>query len=412
MAEPCRLETISPELQLQIILQCQNTYDLNALIRASPRLYQVLRTNKQVALSVIARRQFYPSTMLEALAVSRLSECQHPLSRDVTLKFIATSRPEYLGRLDSISPLSTSTTLLNLHSVINFFIDDYARNNLPVLAKWKAYQDFAIAPDYQMCDPASQPLLSESEYARLQRAFCRFEIYRHLFTRCSTDTEYDPDRDFPECSWNPDVTIPEQADYLQTYPQSEIEEINCIRDYFHRRLRGVFDRVEDEALLRLQAGGFQLLQESLFQDGAYCDSYLSGFGSYEKSHQKYHIEHLLSLGLPYLRRILESTGTEREDLFIRGVGGLTLMHREENFLTAALETLSYRPNDTDASLQIDRPTSADLSPSLEQSCGWLWAHGDKPHWMVVDSASKGLRDWGYVFWDETRLRESGILSQK
>lgn len=44
--------------------------------------------------------------------------------------------------------------------------------------------------------------------------------------------------------------------------------------------------------------------------------------------------------------------------------------------------------------------------------GWLWYCADKENMQLADSYTEGLRDWGYVFWDQSRLERLGILKQE
>ena len=48
MAKDSALEALSPELQHKVLLSLENLDTLHALIRASPRLYQVFRTETKL----------------------------------------------------------------------------------------------------------------------------------------------------------------------------------------------------------------------------------------------------------------------------------------------------------------------------------------------------------------------------
>ena len=51
-----------------------------------------------------------------------------------------------------------------------------------------------------------------------------------------------------------------------------------------------------------------------------------------------HLEHLRSLGLPYIKRFNELTGDEQRDLFLQHVYGSVVRHFESDFLSDALST--------------------------------------------------------------------------
>ena len=90
MAKMSALEMLAPELQLQILLNANTPDDLQALIRASPRLCQVYLLNKEIILSAVARRQFHPAVISDALFIATISQLNHPLSRDTVLELCET----------------------------------------------------------------------------------------------------------------------------------------------------------------------------------------------------------------------------------------------------------------------------------------------------------------------------------
>lgn len=44
--------------------------------------------------------------------------------------------------------------------------------------------------------------------------------------------------------------------------------------------------------------------------------------------------------------------------------------------------------------------------------GWLWTSHYRPPWSYAEDCKKGLRDWGYVFWDRPRLEAWGVLDKE
>lgn len=109
--------------------------------------------------------------------------------------------------------------------------------------------DHKMCAEYKPEKPAMYPDLLDTEIGRLQRAFCHLEIYCRLFARCSPHLNHEDE----ECLSMESVSDDEQARlYLQRLPDYEIVEINCIRDYFHRRLRGILSELEDDAAENLR----------------------------------------------------------------------------------------------------------------------------------------------------------------
>ena len=410
MAEDSLLEILAPELQLQILFKADTPKDLHALIHTSPRLYQVYIHNKDTILSTVARRQFHPAVIHDALFFAKISQLEQPLSRDTVLELCKTYSAEVCEGKNL--PVSMSVALCELASNVKFFIEDYARNTLPILEGLGRSLDLEVLPEYLPENLISHSRISDSEIGRLQRAFCRFEIYRYLFARCSSTIDHELRR----CAHEPSLDPADQAElFLERFPDFQVTEINCIRDYLYRRLRGVFSRVEDMAADTLPADTF-IWGPGVDWEG---DSWASGvwlFTNSGKHYQDQHIEHLMSLGLSYIRRIFSSTGEEQKTLFMRHNRANVLNHAESDFITTALGCLGPNParGDTPLLAKTDPPFKYERNSDVELDIpdAWQWAHPRAPPLMLSDFCEKGLRDWGYVFWDFDRLQESGILQRR
>ena len=408
VAEESTLEIFAPELQLQILLNTDTPDELHALLQASPRLYQVFRLNKETVLSAVTRRQFHPAVIPDALFFANISQLEQPLPRDSVLE----SCRSYTNRLHDGTEISIpiSTALCKLARNLSFFIQDYAQNSLPLMMDLGKSLDVDVLPEYQPQNPVSYFQLSDSETGRLQRALCRFEIYRHLFARCSAEHSHNSRC----CHHSPPLTPAEQASlFLEQFPDFQVTEINCIRDYLYRRLRGIFNQLEEKALATLSPEDFKFNQEG---DVEY-EEWTSGVWFFTKSGKRYqnqHIEHLMSLGLGYIRQIFESVGDEQKALFLRD--GAVFSHAESDFITRALDLLGLNPAGEDVPLieETDPPfvyeVNADVALDIPDA--WQWAYPQGPPVKLSDIFTKGLRDWGFVFWDMGRLRESGILERR
>ena len=246
------LEMLLPELQQRVLLEMDSFDTLYALICASPRMHQVFRLNRRTTLSKVARCLFDPTTIRAELGIERLCQIEDPpFSRDAVLHFFSPDIEDQGDRGESILPLPVSTKLGKLRGKIIFFLDDYAQNTIPILIQLNMSERPAIKTEYKSGCHAPKPIISRSESDRLCRAFCRFETYRQLFSRCSLNFNHD----CRQCPWEPPLTIYEQAEnFFQHMPAYQAAEIACVRDYLHRRLWGVFDQVEDEIVRELQAG--------------------------------------------------------------------------------------------------------------------------------------------------------------
>ena len=410
MGEDSIFEKLVPELQLQILCNVDTPSSLHSVIHASPRLFQVFLNNKDTVLSTVARRQFHPVVLSDALFFARISQLEHPLPRDTVLDLCRT----YPGELHegAILPLPLSVALCKLARNVRFFIEDYARNTLPLMDDLATSLENDVLAEYRPEHPVTYSQLSDSEAGRLQRAFCRFEIYRYLFARCSPNIDHS---DRP-CALNPSLTSAEQASlFLEHFPDFQVSEINCVRDYLYRRLHGIFCQLEDTAVNTLPAATFEFDPDGDIESAEWSSGvWLFCRGG--KAYQDTHIEHLMSLGLAYIHRIFGSTGEEQKDLFIRHHDNYHLNHVERDFVTTALSCLGRNPARGDIPLlaKTDPPFAYKVNSEVELDIpdAWQWAHPRGPPLSLSDSAIKGLRDWGYVFWDHDRLRESGILDQR
>lgn len=417
MSHDCALEHLEPEIQRDIMLKATTPNEIFNLIKASPRFYHVFLLNKQFILSTVARRQFHPAVLSEALTFAKIPQFGQQCARETRMMFCKSDPSELNDWQTTVTPISESVVLCKLASNLKFFIEDYTRNTLPIMTRLGSsptqFHEPHLEPEYWPGKPVLYSELSNTEVGRLQRAFCRFEIYRKLFARCSTEL----DHDVGECLSEPAMSPAEQASlYLEKLPDYQIAEINCIRDYLVRRLRGICTQLEDEAVETLSP---ELLTFDEHGD-AETDQWRSGlflFTEDGKTEQRCHFEHLISLGLPYIRQIFESTGDKRRALFIRDTGSCLIQHlRDDDFLTQALECLGRNPIWVDfrCSAKTEWPCSLEATEETELGIppSWAWANTRGPPMMLSDGRYKGLRDWGFVFWDYDRLRTSSILERE
>ena len=419
MPEERTIESLSPELQQQILSQLKDLNTLSALIHASPRFYQVFRLNKDATLSMIALGQFHKAVRPEAVAVAKLTQLRlhsHPDTqywRDTAIDFCESFPKQIHVWCNSVALGSISPLLCKLARVVEFFIDDYTRNTLPVLDQLGQSQDLAIQSEYPPYSHNLHPQISSTEIGRLQRAFCRFEIYRLLFSRCFHD-DFDG---MHKCIRLPPLTFEEQSKlFLQGLPPFQITEIACIRDYLFRRLRGICNNLEDEVVQSLPPEAITF-GKSDFDETAKLRSPYYIFTTEARYEQWEHLEHLTSLGFSYIRRLIQSTGDEQRDLFLHLVHRSVIFHLERDFLSRALQSLGPNPNairhyNAFENIEKNFTPACDENGYSELPQGWLWGHYHLQPSRLWAERQKGFRDWGYVFWDFKRLQDSGILSRE
>ena len=311
------------------MLESQNSDTVHAFIRVSPCIYESFRTGKDYILSRLARGLFHPCALLDALGVARLAELVQPLPCETAIALMRIPLHDRQRQLFRNTSLSRSIALCKFFKLISFFIDDYAKNSLPILVRQGKGQVFDIETEYNATQlDASTYNLSVSEIARLQRAFCRFELYVQLFRVCCGAEE--------TCKWSTSDWVPVEHQvegFLSHFSATELTEIHCVRDYLHRRLRGMLDKVEDEAVAAPHKDYYEQESDCVSDVGSpYLFRYYGG-----KEGQDGNIKHLMCLGLEYVQRIFTSAGNERRDLMLHGGDACCPGITPERSITEALQ---------------------------------------------------------------------------
>lgn len=75
------IQSMSPELQTQIMRNVDSLSTLYSLLRASPRFYQVFRSRKEYLLTQIAFQQFNPHVIDDAWNLTKASQLPQPPDR-------------------------------------------------------------------------------------------------------------------------------------------------------------------------------------------------------------------------------------------------------------------------------------------------------------------------------------------
>ncbi|MCJ1252805.1 hypothetical protein MMC24_000611 [Lignoscripta atroalba] len=436
------LEKLSPELQALVLVQISSIQTLYSIIRASPQYYQVFRDLKERVLSAVLHRSLLPEVLSDALFTIEAS-CSNirGSNRESILCFIGRFKTDPIpSPTTKTIPLPTSISLCQLHHTVDFFVRDFSRNITTAMdhccLSLGLTQESATTP----VSRAGHLPLSTVEEGRIQRAFYHLELYAHLF--------------FIKPNENEELSAVEQARlFLAEFPSWQIDELACVSDYLLRRLGAVFDEVENDfvakELGKVPKDGDSKCATEVAEgindavginkeeskepavngeedwehgeddddndddspDGVYPDRWeiadvffsQSGKLSYHRPYMQY----MISLGLPFLRQLLEANGEERTRLVLAHAkfGG--------DFLSDALEVPREQTAATDQE-SIDSFLGVKLEfcgDNLgEPNEGWLWSNSFSPSSRSNDRHHGRMREWGYVFWDSTRLRSSGILN--
>ena len=406
------LESLPTEIQILILLQISTLKDLQSLIHASAHFYAAFRLSKAEVLSAVLRRIIHPSAISDALSAVTAERFEHErIDKEQITHFL-----DYFKTVHDVTrviPLSKSISLCQLHESVDYFVQRCSKQWLSVLQD----RSWALEPSLDLEDRSKPKPLSFIEEARLQRALYRFEFYCRIYQ--SLDALYS----------RPVFDATNQSrDFLALFPHWQIEELACVRDYVYQQLRFIFDRVEDDFVKYIIAEDFEDVNvpqhynrfyhkpSSCVASGVSFDDYFSPdrfdnydyfFGDAEKSRQLVYMEYIMSRGLPFLHRLLEADSQTRNKLVLANTKSA------KEFLSDALEKPSTEDDGFNLQECIDFSSGVKLAfdgdGTGERNEAWLWSNDFRPWPMFYEHDKKHLRRWGYVFWDSSRLRVSGIL---
>ncbi|KAL8787531.1 MAG: hypothetical protein Q9213_002189 [Squamulea squamosa] len=211
------LETLTPEIQAQILRNIDSVPAFFSLLRASPRLYQVFRDRKEYLLTQLAFNQFHPEIVEDVWTMAKALQIPQPATKshihDIISDFMLVDEDHQQHSI----PTSTTAPLCKIGMTIAWFVEDYRRSSLQLLA------DLGTHMDIQQDTSVLQSDLSVTEKGRIQRALCRFVTFCCLFAT-------------PEGDGDERAHYRQNRRYLLLYTPDDVEEIACIRDYLFRRL--------------------------------------------------------------------------------------------------------------------------------------------------------------------------------
>ncbi len=202
-------------------------------LRASAKYYQVFLTAKEKVLVSLMRRKIQPAAFIDALAAVKASELQDTgPSRRKTLAFLRryeNERHKPAHHKDQHHSIKTAVSLVQLYRATEFFIMDLTRRSNFYLRRcedpsrpplcgsgslWRSNRELLVDRDNHYV------AISDTEEARLQRAFYRYELYIHIF---GSGMVYEGKR-----LWE----LPSASHFfLANYQHWEVEELACVDNY-------------------------------------------------------------------------------------------------------------------------------------------------------------------------------------
>jgi hypothetical protein len=282
------LERLPPELQCHILERIPDWTTLRALIQASPRYLEIYNASKEVILSHVAHNCLPTSVYPTALDVFEMRKLRRPEgNRNTILEFLQHFRQMPVNHPTELS-LDVSKGLLQFHNDVEFFISDFAKDRLAILENYKH-------PEGPQASTRQEtfPRLSDTEHARIARAFYLLELYGHLF--------YDTEPRTNSLSASVLSTL-----FLQRLRDWELEEFLCIRRYMVEKLKQFFNQVQDDYMQSIIDDGPGMVKGSQHWDSE--DWFFSTDG---RVMQEMWQEACLSRGLGELKAMFTATASEQ-----------------------------------------------------------------------------------------------------
>lgn len=388
------LELLPPELQWRILKNVPNIKTLRALIRASPRYFQVYKISRKMTLPYVAWNQITPAIV--PIALNALKRRDHKNVRsNHTGPFVFQS---ILTGPHEIS-LETWERLVRFHEVVECFISSFTSNRLAALENSLSSR---TQSSLSHNSPSRQLNLSQVEYVRLARAFYNLELYGNLFHDLDTST--------PRRATT--AYLGRATNFLQSLQDWELEELLCVRSYMMERIKDYLNKFEDDFMEAFLKDKPYITWPSDNESGWTSRSGLLSDQGYLWLQDPW-IEGCLTRGLETLLEIF-SANTLPEKFRVLGER-VTL----GKYMSKALNIM---PTCSGWELaEKMKPPQIWFHDNIEQpNEAWFWAmkfrgHSRTYHRKIRDTDGWDYSDlecWGYVIWDHERLRRLEILTKR
>ncbi|MCJ1348918.1 hypothetical protein MMC31_007151 [Peltigera leucophlebia] len=381
-----QIELLPVELQCRVLKSIPNMKALRALLSASPQLFQVFKTCREVVLSHVAWNHITPAVVPLALkALDQREDRESTTQR--TLK-----EPREI-------PLETWESLLRFHRIVDSLISNFTSSRLVALEN-------SMHPHKQTSSPRDSPgpnlNLSQLEYGRLARAFYHLELYSYLKGYSK--------RGMLMACWT----------FMQSLRNWEVEELLSVRSYMMERLIDYLNQFEEDfmkAYLKDKPCIIWPSQDTewlngrslnwrcnLFVDNNKPDQWMDDCS--KKPYQW--IESCLSRGLKFLSAVFSAD--KLPDKF----NALDRIDPQYHWISYALANAVTHPEEQ-VTAKIEGPSENGFYNDIEQpNEAWFWAIGSKIHKksLCIGCDSNDFQRWGYVIWDHARLERLGIITKK
>jgi hypothetical protein len=396
------LEDLVPDVLYILLLKAPSIHTLWGYIRASPRMYDVFRTYRDLILSTVITRDIGHEILGEAQSALDSSRFEaQGLLKSEAMEWISDHKDILIGLASLPLPSLGSETLplRRVHQDVKFFAELYVQERFHILGGVKPTRTSGVF---------NLDILSDTEKTRIYRAIYRYAIYGDLF-------RFDYDRHIGHKRVK--VEFPSAYDqnllFLCQFPAWQVEELSCINDFIQDKTLEKWEELESDFFDKIKNDpACWDVDRNPYDSRWELDFFGSSAKSaYHKEWQKYSA----TLSLPQLREVFSATGDHLLQVIRKNTRSAT-----NDFLTEALDADPYHDSEEyDAYLEaLNSGVKVQFQEDNieEPNEAWLWAHQYRPC-DFVESAfhfpiGEGLRRFGYVFWDSKRLHDTNILDQK
>lgn len=381
---------LSTELVCIILSQLDSVQDLYSIIRASTGIYAAFHGSKQIILSAVVRNVVGPEILPDALFATRVR--QYPLLHAYGLRAA-------LGVHETAMSLAEAEQISRLWPSCDYFVKKCSTHFLSEAERQAKSQDnkSRAINDNSGTQEASLPL-SSLELRRIERAVWRYATFQSIYN--------DP-------SYADESKVFRRAISLFTdYASWEIEEMACVHQYITGRLGDVFREVDDHFVNSVRSKQ----KTSNLRYLPWGDEGSLGLESQEAEAASFRSDdwifiniekriYLASLGLPFLRSLLEADLDSQKHTITENYNDRPLsldraLRLRPQAKTGVFETEGWENG------QVRAFEGDDLH---RWNHAWHWAHQNQHEIIYFSKRNAPLREWGYVFWDDSRLQRWGIL---
>lgn len=404
------IDSLSTEILLAI-LECLSPLDLFSATRASPILYRTFIAYKQHLLGHTLRQAIHPAcgadvhTAVDAQNISKLIKSGESIVKVKAECFslFATDRTRRRRNIDQFSVDNANLdTLFYLHINIERLIDIYCHWSLGNLISHNEKPT-----QFQTATVHSRATLSFTEHARLQRAFYRSEIYAKFQRVLHLVTDKSVALNFSQIVLS----------FISQFTLYEFEEIISVRQFLAQFIRSLCERVEDDFMASCSLTDSvdadvekKALGNAVSTKNQDLDDLSFFTKSYRDLHHSDHVKFLVSCGLPYVLRLSRMESQALKHAMLNSYIESRKNTAIDFFFQGGLDIESCDEKQKDIVLR-GKLVSIPRDEVGGCNLGWKWGTSFAECVKPDTPAMFDLRNQGYVFWDQERLQESGLVNE-